>query len=168
MRRLLRRLGALISQTILFIAHAGRYVLLRWFGGQEQIHGVRVILERDGRVVLVRHWFAPGVWTLPGGAVDAGESPEAAGKREVRGETGYIINNFTGELGVYEGALGKHDIVQVLFTNDYDGSIKFVPNGEIMQRGIFAFDNLPDTTSPANRRRIEAYCAGVRNERGRW
>lgn len=168
MRWLLRRVGLLVSGSILFIAHTGRFVLLRWLGGREQMHGVRVILEKGGRVVLVRHWFAPWVWTLPGGGVQAGESAERAAVREVREETGYVVEQFDGEIGTYEGALGKHDVVKVLYTNHYDGSLKFVPNGEIMMRGLFATDNLPDTLSPANRRRIEAYSRGVRNERGRW
>jgi len=168
MRRALRRIGFSISQAILFVLHAGRYILLRLFGSKKQMHGVRVILERDGRVVLVRHWFAPWVWTLPGGGVEGGESVESAAIREVREETGYVIKAFDGEIGTYEGKLGKHDVVKVLCTTHYDGSLKFIPNAEIMMRGLFATDNLPENTSPANRRRIEAYTSGVRNEKTGW
>lgn len=168
MRHALRRIGFSISQAILFVLHIGRYVVLRFLGKREQMHGVRVILERDGRVVLVRHWFAPWVWTLPGGGVDIGESAEMAAIREIREETGYTIRSFGGEIGIYEGKFGARDVVKVLCTSEYDGSLKFVPNVEIMMRGLYDMHRLPDTLSPANKRRIEAYKLGVRNERGQW
>ena len=51
---------------------------------------VRLAVERDGRLLCVRHAKpdqAP-FWCLPGGNVDAGESLRAAGRRELREETG--------------------------------------------------------------------------------
>lgn len=46
----------------------------------------------DGRLVMVRQ-FRPGpdrvVLTLPGGLIDPGETPQEAGARELREETGY-------------------------------------------------------------------------------
>jgi 8-oxo-dGTP diphosphatase len=48
-----------------------------------------VLVDRDGRVLLVRRAHPPsaGAWTLPGGRVEPGESTEAAIVREVREET---------------------------------------------------------------------------------
>jgi 8-oxo-dGTP diphosphatase len=49
-----------------------------------------VVIDRAGRVLLVRRARPPamGAWTLPGGHVEPGESPESAIVREVREETG--------------------------------------------------------------------------------
>lgn len=47
--------------------------------------GVGALLERDGRVVLVREHDR---WQLPGGAVEDGEELSGALAREVREETG--------------------------------------------------------------------------------
>ena len=48
-----------------------------------------VVLDDGERILLVRRGRSPsaGEWTLPGGRVEAGESPEAAVVRELREET---------------------------------------------------------------------------------
>ena len=52
-----------------------------------------VIVQDDGRVVLVKRKHEPsaGTWSLPGGAVEIGETAREAAAREVREETGLIV-----------------------------------------------------------------------------
>jgi 8-oxo-dGTP pyrophosphatase MutT (NUDIX family) len=165
---LLRRIGVAFSVMMIRIMHMARYYLYRLTQPTREVRGVRVILSRKGKIVLVRHWYAPGVWTLPGGGCEPYESDKEAAKREVVEETGYTVNALESEVGTYVGRFGIHDTVRVFVCSDYDGGLKLVPDFEIMQRGIFDLDKLPDTVSPANRRRIDAYLAGTRGERGRW
>ena len=49
--------------------------------------------DAAGRLLLVRRGHDPhrGRWSLPGGRVEAGESPERAIEREVREETGLSV-----------------------------------------------------------------------------
>lgn len=56
-----------------------------------------VITDADSRVLLAR-WIEGrrAAWTMPGGGLEAGESPEDAVRREVREETGYTVK--VGEL----------------------------------------------------------------------
>ena len=58
------------------------------------IVGVGAVVVDAGRVLLVRHGNEPlkGEWSLPGGAVELGESLEGALIREIREETGLDID----------------------------------------------------------------------------
>lgn len=49
---------------------------------------VRGAVFRDGQVLLVRE-AADGLWSLPGGWADVGDSPAQAIEREIREESGY-------------------------------------------------------------------------------
>ncbi|MDR3090332.1 MAG: NUDIX hydrolase [Desulfobulbaceae bacterium] len=52
-----------------------------------------VALTPDGKIILIRQWrYGSGAEEIeiPGGTIDAGEEPIAAGCRELREETGYV------------------------------------------------------------------------------
>jgi 8-oxo-dGTP diphosphatase len=55
--------------------------------------GVGAVIVEDGRVLLVRRGTEPmlGQWSLPGGMLEVGESLTAGVVREVREETGLMV-----------------------------------------------------------------------------
>jgi 8-oxo-dGTP diphosphatase len=77
--------------------------------------GAVIIVPPGGGVVLVRRKFNPlaGQWSLPGGAVDLGETLEQAIVREVLEETGLTIN--------VEGIVDVFDRVLL----DPDGRVRY-------------------------------------------
>jgi 8-oxo-dGTP pyrophosphatase MutT (NUDIX family) len=162
-----RKAGMYLSLSMIGAAHTARYWKARLSGGAD-IQGVRIIIVDGRKVVLVSHWYAPWVWTLPGGGVNKGEKPEDAAIREAQEETGFIVRSVAGEIGTYEGRLGKGDRQKVFYTGDFEGSLSMTPNFEIMARSWFDIDNLPEELSIANRKRIEAYRDGVRGESAHW
>ena len=163
----LRRLGMYVSLSLISLSGIFRF-WISVFTGHKGSQGARIIIVDDRRVLLVSHWYAPWAWTLPGGGVNTGEKPEDAAMREAFEETGLKVKSIAGEIGTYTGAMGKRDLVTVYYSGDFEGSLSLTPNLEIMARSWFDIDNLPKETSPANRRRIEAYRDGVRGEKSKW
>ena len=55
--------------------------------------GVGALIFREGRVLLVRRGHAPslGEWSIPGGALEVGETLAEGVKREAREETGLEV-----------------------------------------------------------------------------
>jgi 8-oxo-dGTP diphosphatase len=55
--------------------------------------GIGGIIVHEGRVVLVKRRFEPlaGQWSIPGGAVETGETLEACLVREMGEETGFLV-----------------------------------------------------------------------------
>lgn len=55
--------------------------------------GVGAVIIRNGMVLLVKRGREPGrgLWAIPGGAVELGESLQAAAEREILEETGVVI-----------------------------------------------------------------------------
>lgn len=76
-----------------------------------------MILDDDGRFLFLRRSDAsnwnPGLWELPGGKLQPGETFEDALHREVTEETGYAIS-FTRMLGAVEDETNGYRIVHLI------------------------------------------------------
>jgi ADP-ribose pyrophosphatase YjhB (NUDIX family) len=68
---------------------------------------VRGVVFRDEKILLVRE-RSDGLWTLPGGWADVGESPADNVVREVREETGFETR-VTKLLALFDRALHPHE-----------------------------------------------------------
>lgn len=75
-----------------------------------------IIVDGDGRLLLIRRGHAPseGLWSLPGGRVEPGESDAEALVREVREETGLVVRP-----GPLAGAVERG----VYAINDYHATV---------------------------------------------
>ncbi|MEK7195749.1 MAG: NUDIX domain-containing protein, partial [Patescibacteria group bacterium] len=57
-----------------------------WFLVHPKTSGVKCLIEHDGKFLVIRNTYGEMHWTLPGGGIKKGESPEQAVLREVKEE----------------------------------------------------------------------------------
>lgn len=76
-----------------------------------------VATDDGGRVLLVQQWrhtIQRLIWEVPAGAVDDGESPQAAAVRELREESGFTVDHVD-PLYTYHPAVGSMTVKFHLF-----------------------------------------------------
>ena len=115
------------------------------------------IFDHEGHILCVKRAYGPQNWTTPGGRVESGESPIAALEREVREETGYIVQAQR-LLGAY-AATFKDDLVLSIEAKII-GREAWEPNTEIAEVGFFTRDALPQPMHPFTATRILDACEG--------
>jgi ADP-ribose pyrophosphatase YjhB (NUDIX family) len=99
-----------------------------------------IVVDDDGRLLLIQRAHEPGagMWSVPGGRVEAGEDDATAVVREVREETGLEV-----AVGRHVGTVERAGPDGVVFViNDYLCS----PTGGSLEAGDDAADALWATT----------------------
>lgn len=82
-----------------------------------------VYAERDGRILMLKRAEGSalaGQWFLPGGAVEAGERPEGAARRELNEESGLEIDGELQLVGAYPISVYGGDCLQL----SYRGTVR--------------------------------------------
>ena len=123
--------------------------------------GVRAMLLRDDRVMLVRHSYVSG-WHFPGGGVDVGESVGEALAREAREEAGAVLTGPAVLFGLYRNAhadVRDHVALFVCRSWEQRGRLE-LPNYEIVACEPFPLDALPADTSLGTRARLREVLSG--------
>ena len=123
--------------------------------------GVRgLVLDGEGRVLLIEHTYIPG-WYMPGGGVERGETPEHALGRELVEEAGVRMTARPTLVSTHDNGErfpGDHVLI---YRVDHWAECPPTSRGEIHARGWFAPDALPDDTTPSTRRRIKEVLLGA-------
>ena len=121
------------------------------------LRGVKVLAtDQAGRVLLVRHRYGHDAWMLPGGGIHPWETPLAAGRRELREETGCRLLDGRMVARFRAVADGVPHPLFLVVGRTLDPP---VPDGlEIAEASFFA--SLPADASPATRRRLAERAGG--------
>jgi ADP-ribose pyrophosphatase YjhB (NUDIX family) len=117
-----------------------------------------VVFRGDG--VLLVHELADGLWTLPGGWVDVGETPSEAVTREVLEESGYSTR-VAKLLALYDRDRHEHPphvwhTWKAIFLCELEGDGQAALGSETAAAGFFPRDGLPELSlSRVTPRQIE-------------
>ena len=100
-----------------------------------------VVRDKDGKYLLVQEGNPKvyGLWNLPAGHVDRGETIEHAAIREVKEETGYDVQ-LGDKIGIYHETVESP--VRHAFSAEIIGGELQVQQGEILDVGWFSFDDI--------------------------
>ncbi|HKU54341.1 MAG TPA: NUDIX domain-containing protein [Rhizomicrobium sp.] len=143
----------------------GRAARLYWRVRKPRTLGVRaIVLDEKDRVALVRHTYTDG-WYLPGGGVKKGESFETALHRELKEEVALSNAKIERVLGIYHSRRDAKDDHIVIFAVRVADRAAQDPRRtdrmEIEDVRWFPMDGMPASVSPATRRRLAEYQAGI-------
>ncbi|REE68747.1 ADP-ribose pyrophosphatase YjhB (NUDIX family) [Paenibacillus taihuensis] len=112
-----------------------------------------VILDAEGRILLVKHNYGKFNWEIPGGLSEKDESAEDTAKREVFEETGLevTVGRLTGVY--YESAHDMHHFAFICTINDNQEP---QPDAkEVTECKYFSIDDLPRPISDFTVKRIQ-------------
>ncbi|MFA7230343.1 MAG: NUDIX domain-containing protein [Victivallaceae bacterium] len=136
-------------------AHRSRKILWRIF--RPTTLGVKMLLFCDDKILLVKTRYSTKL-SLPGGKVNKMETPRVGAMRELREETGVVVNDCR-LVGIYSNFTEAKNDTIVLFAAE-TAELKCSPGWEIEKCAFFPLSSLPEETSPATRRRLKDFQAG--------
>ncbi|WLR48503.1 NUDIX hydrolase [Halobacillus litoralis] len=128
------------------------------------VGSVVMILDGEGRLLLQERTSPEGVWGLPGGLMELGESTEQVAKREAFEETGLevddlqLLNVYSGEDQFSRAPNGDefYVVTTAYFTHHYSGDYALDPE-ETVQVKFFDLHGLPEIMIGSHRMMIEDY-----------
>ena len=128
--------------------------------------GVRVMLIKNGEVLLVRQTYMSG-WYMPGGGVKRGETVEEAVRREAYEEIGAQMGalNLIGTYTHFGENKSDHNVLFLCTDFTLNGK----QDNEIAEARFFHLDALPDGLLDGHRQRLKEYNAGgIIPQFGEW
>lgn len=120
-----------------------------------------VVIGDDGRVLLIRENYGQQRYGLPGGRVDAGETPEAAVVREVREETGLEVTP-AALIGTIHNRDWKDPMLMLVYRCEVSGGDLAIQDpDEIAELGWFSPDEYPSPPTLSGPPAVRAAAAGM-------
>ena len=116
--------------------------------------GSGVLLLRGNQVLLQRR-KDNGLWGIPGGSLEPGESLEEAAIRETYEEVGLVIDKLTlfkvysgkDQFYTYPNGDQIYDVCVAFLTRDFHGELQ-ADASEVLELAFFPLDKLPADLNP--------------------
>jgi ADP-ribose pyrophosphatase YjhB (NUDIX family) len=116
------------------------------------------VIADDGRILLIRR-ADNGLWAMPGGALEVGETAAGGVRREVREETG-VDAEPVALIGVFDsrlcGTITRHHLYHLTFLCRPTRAAAVTPSHpqEVLNVAWFAGDDLPPDLDPGHASRL--------------
>ncbi len=120
------------------------FLRLYWFIVRPSVRGVKVLLECEGKILLVKHNYGHSLWTIPGGGLKRGELSEIGAIREVYEELGVTLYRVV-YLGQYETNYEYKKTTVDCFRASIPKEVQIkIDNFEIDKYAWFSIDSIPE------------------------
>jgi 8-oxo-dGTP pyrophosphatase MutT (NUDIX family) len=120
-----------------------------------------MVIDADGRILLVRHTYSPG-WLFPGGGVELGETILESLGRELQEEANVTLTGRPELFGIFSNAhVFPGDHVALYVVRQWRQESMPTPNREIAEIGFFDPEALPADTTAGTRRRVAELSGGL-------
>jgi len=129
------------------------------------LNGSAVIIKNpEDKILMQQRKYPLGIWGLPGGLMELGESTEETARREIFEETGLKMGELS-LLGVYSGknylCVAQNGdefyvVTTVYTTSEYYGEI-LVNDNESLSFGWIDINKLPENIAGTHREMINDY-----------
>jgi len=115
-------------------------------------NALAIIVNDENQILLLKRnpnveQWQPGKWALVGGGVENNETPEQACKREIKEETGLIVNEFKEKFKIQRNS----DSIEQIFIAKYDGdpcdiklNFEHIGYGWYIPEEIIFLDHVPN------------------------
>ncbi|MEK7071339.1 MAG: NUDIX domain-containing protein [Patescibacteria group bacterium] len=118
--------------------------------------GVKIVVENNGKILMVRLSYAHKGWTFPGGGLEKKESFEMTALRELEEEVGIKTQHLI-TMGEYSSERNfKKNTVKCFYLHT-DSTFTKIDNFEISESGWYSPDKLPENCSFAVPQIMEIY-----------
>ncbi|MBE2221264.1 MAG: NUDIX domain-containing protein, partial [Anaerolineae bacterium] len=134
------------------------FARIYWKIFQPLTWGVRLMLIKNGEIILVRHTYRDG-WYLPGGGLKRRETFQDAARREANEEAGATLGDLV-FWGVYSNLIGDtsdHEVVMLCHSFELNSKT----DREIAECRAFPLQELPIGTIHGVRKCVQQYLEGT-------
>ncbi len=131
--------------------------------------GIGVMLLRENKILLGKRNDNPekasselkgeGTWTMPGGKIHFGEKWQDAARREVKEETGIILNKESLSIVRVNNDIipNKHFVTICIKCEDFQGEAQVLEPEEITEWKWFEFSSLPSNIYIPSKKAIDEF-----------
>ncbi len=129
--------------------------------------GFGVMIYRDGKVLLGQRHEDPkkasselhgeGTWTMPGGKLNFGETPEEGVKRELMEETGMTSKSLKLISITNDMVIDAHYITLGFLCEDFEGDPSVMEPDEITKWDWFNLNDLPNPMYKSSQKVIDHF-----------